>query len=104
MPPAKRKISKNQIRLGINCFKWESKFGIPPPAPPGRSVRSFMSSPFKLVTDFKPQGDQPEAIAKLTAGVRDGKKHQTLLGVTGSGKTFTMAHVIANIGQPTLVI
>ena len=63
-----------------------------------------MSSSFKLITDFKPQGDQPEAIAKLTAGVRDGKKHQTLLGVTGSGKTFTIAHVIANIGKPTLVI
>jgi excinuclease ABC subunit B len=59
---------------------------------------------FKLSSKFKPTGDQPQAIEKLTAGLKSGKKHQTLLGVTGSGKTFTIANVIANIGKPTLVI
>lgn len=59
---------------------------------------------FQLVTEFEPKGDQPEAIRKLTEGIRAGKKHQTLLGVTGSGKTFTVANVIANVGKPTLVI
>ena len=61
-------------------------------------------SRFELVTDLAPKGDQPEAIATLARGVREGAKHQTLLGVTGSGKTFTMAHVIAHIHRPTLVI
>jgi len=59
---------------------------------------------FKLVSNFKPEGDQPEAIKKLTDSLTRNKKFQTLLGVTGSGKTFTMANVIANIGRPTLVI
>ncbi|MFQ3574524.1 MAG: excinuclease ABC subunit UvrB [Thermodesulfovibrionales bacterium] len=59
---------------------------------------------FKLCTDFKPKGDQPKAIEELTDGVLKGKSHQTLLGVTGSGKTFTIANVIANVNKPTLVI
>jgi len=59
---------------------------------------------FKLVCDYKPTGDQPEAIASLTKGVLEGKKAQTLLGVTGSGKTFTMANIIANVNKPTLVL
>ncbi len=59
---------------------------------------------FKLVSDFKPTGDQPEAVEHLTKNFIDNKKYQTLLGVTGSGKTFTMANVIANIQKPTLVI
>jgi excinuclease ABC subunit B len=59
---------------------------------------------FKLVSKFKPTGDQPQAIKKLTQGVKDGIKHQTLLGVTGSGKTFTMANIVANIQKPTLVL
>jgi len=59
---------------------------------------------FKLVSKFEPMGDQPRAIDELTEGLRLGKKWQTLLGVTGSGKTFTMANVIARIGLPTLVI
>ncbi|MCL6096678.1 MAG: excinuclease ABC subunit UvrB [Patescibacteria group bacterium] len=59
---------------------------------------------FKLVSDFKPTGDQPKAIEKLTKGLLDNYKHQVLLGVTGSGKTFTMANVIENIQKPTLVI
>ena len=52
---------------------------------------------FELVTDLKPQGDQPQAIEQLTQGILSGKRYQTLLGVTGSGKTFTMAGVIQNI-------
>ncbi len=59
---------------------------------------------FQLVSDFKPTGDQPQAIAKLTEGILKGERFQTLLGVTGSGKTFTMANVIANVNRPTLVI
>ena len=59
---------------------------------------------FKLEAPFAPAGDQPAAIAKLTEGLVAGAKHQTLLGVTGSGKTFTMANVIANVNRPTLVL
>ena len=59
---------------------------------------------FELVTDLAPKGDQPQAIEALEKGVLDGKKFQTLLGVTGSGKTFTVSHVIAKINRPTLVI
>ena len=59
---------------------------------------------FKLKSAFKPTGDQPEAIKKLTEGVLDGIRTQVLVGVTGSGKTFTMANVIKNVGRPTLVI
>ena len=59
---------------------------------------------FKLKTQYKPAGDQPKAIAALVAGVKKGSRYQTLLGVTGSGKTFTVANVIANVGKPTLVI
>jgi excinuclease ABC subunit B len=59
---------------------------------------------FELVSPYQPAGDQPQAIAKLTEAVLSGAKHQTLLGVTGSGKTFTMANVIKNVEKPTLVI
>ena len=59
---------------------------------------------FKLSSDYEPRGDQPEAITQLAHGVRDGDKHQTLLGVTGSGKTFTIAKVIEQINRPTLVM
>ena len=59
---------------------------------------------FKLVSDYKPTGDQPQAIEKLTNGVRLGMSDQVLLGVTGSGKTFTMANIIANLNRPTLVL
>ena len=59
---------------------------------------------FKLVSSYKPTGDQPEAIAKLVEGIQKGDKEQTLLGVTGSGKTFTMANVIEQVQKPTLVL
>jgi excinuclease ABC subunit B len=59
---------------------------------------------FQIVSDYQPQGDQPRAIGELTEGVLRGDRYQTLLGVTGSGKTFTMANVIANVKRPTLII
>ena len=59
---------------------------------------------FKLISDYEPQGDQPEGIRQLTKGLKNGDRLQTLLGVTGSGKTFTMAHVIAEMQRPTIVI
>lgn len=59
---------------------------------------------FELVSAYKPTGDQPQAIEKLTEGVLDGIRTQVLVGVTGSGKTFTMANVIKNVNRPTLVI
>ena len=59
---------------------------------------------FVLHSNYQPTGDQPQAIAALTEGILNGKKEQTLLGVTGSGKTFTMANVIANVNRPTLVL
>src|SRR5436309_12585087 len=59
---------------------------------------------FELVSPYQPAGDQPQAIAKLTAGLMSSAKHQVLLGVTGSGKTFTVANVIKNVNRPTLVI
>src|ERR1700761_9334822 len=59
---------------------------------------------FKLKSDFGPRGDQPAAISQLTKGLNDGLHHQTLLGVTGSGKTFSMANVIQNVQRPTLVL
>jgi excinuclease ABC subunit B len=63
-----------------------------------------MKSPFKLTSKFKPMGDQPKAIEELVANIRAGKKHNVLLGVTGSGKTFTLANTIQQIGKPTLII
>ena len=64
---------------------------------------SFPDSPFQLFQPYPPAGDQPTAIAELVEGVRDGEAFQTLLGVTGSGKTFTMANVIAQLGKPAIV-
>src|SRR5487761_1957550 len=67
-------------------------------------IVTFPNSPYELHQPFEPAGDQPEAIAKLTEGLVDGLSFQTLLGVTGSGKTFTMANVIARSGRPALVL
>ncbi|MBE2905508.1 excinuclease ABC subunit UvrB [Anoxybacillus sp. FSL W8-0382] len=63
-----------------------------------------MVDTFQLVSAYKPQGDQPKAIAKLVEGIQQGKKHQTLLGATGTGKTFTISNVIQQVNKPTLVI
>ena len=74
----------------------------PVAAAPGSFV-SFPGSPFELFMPYPPAGDQPEAIDKLVEGVLDGEVFQTLLGVTGSGKTFTMANVIARLGRPAII-
>ncbi len=67
-------------------------------------IITFPNSPFKLHQPFEPAGDQPEAISKLEAGIHAGLMFQTLLGVTGSGKTFTIANTIARLGRPALII
>src|SRR6185369_2578818 len=72
-------------------------------APPQGEFISFPDSPFQLFQPYLPAGDQPGAIAQLVEGVGDGEVFQTLLGVTGSGKTFTMANVIARMGRPAIV-
>src|SRR5262245_12291461 len=81
------------------------------PSKPAASVETrgvapllFPDSPYRLYQAFEPAGAPPEAIAALTAGARDGLAYQTLLGVTGSGKTYTMAHVIARLGCPALIL
>ena len=71
-------------------------------APKGEFV-TFEGSPYQLFQPFPPAGDQPDAIEKLVEGVNDGLSFQTLLGVTGSGKTFTMANVIARLGRPAII-
>ena len=63
-----------------------------------------MAEKFILHSKYQPTGDQPQAIEKLTEGILQGKKEQTLLGVTGSGKTFTMANIIEKVNKPTLVL
>ena len=73
-----------------------------PEKPDGEFVR-FPDSPFELFQPYPPAGDQPEAINKLVEGLNDGETFQTLLGVTGSGKTFTMANVIARMGRPAII-
>ena len=67
-------------------------------------IATFPNSPYQLHQPFLPAGDQPQAIAKITEGFEDGLKYQTLLGVTGSGKTYTMAHVIARLGRPAIIM
>src|SRR4051794_31653234 len=64
----------------------------------------LLESKFQLVSKYSPQGDQPKAIEALVDGIRSGKKHQTLLGATGTGKTFTVSNVIEQINRPTLVL
>src|SRR4051812_24282193 len=72
-------------------------------APPEGEFVSYPDSPFQLFQPYAPAGDQPAAIEQLVEGLRDGLTYQTLLGVTGSGKTFTMANVIARLGRPAIV-
>src|SRR5579863_6772607 len=74
------------------------------PHRPARPQKDEGGKRFKLVSDYTPAGDQPEAIAELTQGVVSAERDQVLLGVTGSGKTFTMAHVIQNTQKPTLIL
>ena len=82
---------------------WHPPFSHPPTAEQSK-VLLFPGSPFRLHQPFEPAGDQPEAIDKLVEGIEDGLSFQTLLGVTGSGKTYTMANVIARLGRPALIM
>ena len=75
----------------------------PTPALGESKLLTFPDSPYKLHQPFAPAGDQPAAIDKLVEGIRDGLFFQTLLGVTGSGKTYTMANTIARLGRPAIV-
>ncbi|WP_088282547.1 excinuclease ABC subunit UvrB [Ideonella sp. A 288] len=76
---------------------------VDPDAPPKGEFVSYPDSPFQLFQPYAPAGDQPQAIDQLVEGIEDGLAYQTLLGVTGSGKTFTMANVIARLGRPAIV-
>ena len=97
--------------LTYACQDWPSPV---PERPPLRlpwtrvgahdSTLSMAPSPFKLTTQFEPKGDQPQAIEQLMRGLRQGEQHQVLLGITGSGKTFTIGNVIAQFGRPTLIM
>ena len=74
------------------------------PHKPQRPAKSMPGRRFELVSDYEPAGDQPTAIAELVAGTRDFEQTQVLLGVTGSGKTFTMAKVIETLQRPALIL
>ena len=74
------------------------------PHKPARPDKTEPGRPFRIVSEYEPSGDQPGAIAELTAAARDGEHTQVLLGVTGSGKTFTMAKVIEQLQRPALVL
>src|ERR1700754_2751566 len=83
------------------CRVW---FGGPNKNREVRYIGGMPRAAFDLQSPFKPAGDQPKAIAELSAGLERGDRFQTLLGVTGSGKTMTIANVIRNVGRPTLVL
>jgi excinuclease ABC subunit B len=89
------------LALGRSCLRWVEEEGYG-----SRLSFSAMSaeSPFKLSSTFEPKGDQPAAIEQLMRGLGQGEKHQVLLGITGSGKTFTVGNVIAKYGKPTLIL
>ena len=74
------------------------------PASRGAIPQPMDSPPFRLVSDFQPAGDQPQAIAELLQGAQSAERDQVLLGVTGSGKTFTVAHVIQEMQRPALIL
>ncbi len=96
-PQARRRAEPAQSRAEPEVWPHPAAHESRPPSDAGQSR-------FRLVCDYKPCGDQPSAIAELTDGVRRGDRHQVLLGVTGSGKTFTMANVIVAVERPTLII
>ncbi len=97
---------KPQARRGVKTAQTPAEPHTAWPQPPldTRPPSDVGPSRFRLVCDYQPRGDQPRAIAQLTDGVRRAERHQVLLGVTGSGKTFTMANVIAAVERPTLII
>ncbi len=81
-----------------------SHFVIPLQNFPSSFLSSHHPMPFKIVSDFVPTGDQPTAIKQLVEGIKNGDPSQTLLGVTGSGKTFTIANVIQQVQKPTIIV
>ena len=94
-------MSELIIRRGLEEPETGEEFT---PHRPARPDKSLGGKPFKLVSEYEPAGDQPTAIAELVEGARDGEATQTLLGVTGSGKTFTMAKVIETLQRPALIL
>ena len=72
--------------------------------PKGDPTGHLIGPPFELVSEYSPAGDQPQAIEEILAGLGEGERDQVLLGVTGSGKTYTMAHVVRTLARPTLVL
>ena len=96
------KMSYDIIRVALCCLLYPGYVEV---ILVQNEQKSFMEhKTFKLHSEYKPTGDQPQAIAELVEGFKKGNQFQTLLGVTGSGKTFTMANVIAALNKPTLVI
>jgi len=93
----KKYIIYSKIRTNVCLRKIVENFQLP-------LCEVFFMNDFKIVSNYKPTGDQPKAIAELTKGINEDLKHQTLLGVTGSGKTFTVANIIEKVQKPTLVI
>ncbi len=99
--PISLRMAELVIRRGLEEPDTTGEFT---PHKPARPEKSLPGKKFKLVSDYEPAGDQPTAIAELVAGANDGEKTQTLLGVTGSGKTFTMAKVVEELQRPALVL
>src|SRR5438128_9920276 len=104
LPSVRSVRSARSIRLLECCrlgFYWDLGFGVWYLSPyiDSLTLRPYLLTMFELVSPYQPAGDQPQAIAKLIEGLPAGAKHQTLLGVTGSGKTFTVANVIKNINK-----
>ena len=92
------------VDLALAKAQVEAKVAAEGAATPGNGTFvSYPGSPFELFQPYPPAGDQPTAINELVEGINDGEVFQTLLGVTGSGKTFTMANVIARMGRPAII-
>ncbi len=101
------KVTSSICHLGYPPLSVPSVISVaenPLPLPFQRARFTLRAMPFQLASDYEPQGDQAQAIAKLTQSIASGNRHQTLLGVTGSGKTFTAANILRNIDRPTLVM
>ena len=106
LAPFMRRAAQDRDAAAAAVGEGASPQAKPPGAPAQEpvEVKTWPGSPFRLHLIYPPAGDRPAAIEKLTEGIRDGLAFQTLLGVTGSGKTYTMANVIARIGRPALLL
>jgi excinuclease ABC subunit B len=102
-PVARRSLAAGMQNAEILVTMAELSEALPVDVEPAGTFVSYPDSPFQLFQPYAPAGDQPAAIASLVEGLRDGLAYQTLLGVTGSGKTYTMANVIAQMGRPAIV-